>query len=76
METINQTENNQPNLGIQDLKVTLNIINTCTQRGAFRASELSTVGQLYDRLVAFLAANDLQETTADQQTVDTIQPQE
>jgi hypothetical protein len=52
------TENTQPSLGIQDLKVAADIINICTQRGAFRANELSAVGLLYDRLTAFLAASE------------------
>lgn len=58
MEEINQTEPNQPSLGIRDLKIAADLINICTQRGAFRASELSTVGQLYDRLEAFLSVHD------------------
>ena len=37
---------------------TLQIIEACTQRGAFRAEELSNVGAAYDRLKAFLAANN------------------
>ena len=58
MEPLNQNENNQPGLAIQDLRVAADIINICTQRGAFRANELSSVGLLYDRLTAFLTAND------------------
>ena len=41
-------------LNIQDLVNVLRVINTCTQRGAFRAEELSGVGGLYDRLNAFV----------------------
>lgn len=53
------TEKNLPSLSIQDLKVAADIINICTQRGAFRANELSSVGTLFDRLSAFLAAVDV-----------------
>ena len=45
---------NRPGLNIQDLVNVLRVINTCTQRGAFRAEELSGVGGLYDRLSAFV----------------------
>jgi len=44
----------RPGLNIQDLVNVLQVINTCTQRGAFRAEELSGVGGLYDRLSAFV----------------------
>jgi len=44
----------RPGLNIQDLVNVLRVINTCTQRGAFRAEELSGVGGLYDRLSAFV----------------------
>lgn len=44
----------KPGLNIQDLVNVLRVINTCTQRGAFRADELSGVGGLYDRLNAFV----------------------
>ena len=60
---------------IQDLKVAADIIGICTQRGAFRANELSAVGLLYDRLAAFLAANEpaAPETTT---AAEAVQPQE
>lgn len=45
---------NKPGLNIQDLVNVLQVINTCTQRGAFKADELSGVGGLYDRLNAFV----------------------
>jgi len=46
-----------PNLNIADLVNVLHIINTCASRGVFQASELSSVGGLYDRLHAFLTAS-------------------
>ena len=45
-----------PNLNIADLVNVLQIIDTCSNRGAFRANELSSVGGLYDRLNTFLVA--------------------
>lgn len=49
-----ETTQNKPGLNIQDLVNVLQVINTCTQRGAFKADELSGVGGLYDRLNAFV----------------------
>ena len=46
----------QPNLSLQDLLLVVQIVQIATQRGAFRAEELSNIGGLYDRLVTFLNA--------------------
>ena len=54
-ETITPTE--APGFGIQDLVFTLQVFEACATRGAFRAEEMSNVGQVYDRLKAFLTAN-------------------
>lgn len=56
-----------PALGINDLAFLLNIIDVCTQRGAFRGSELTNVGTVRDKLEAFVKAN----TKADEPTEDT-----
>jgi hypothetical protein len=51
------TEQSQaPNLSLQDLLLVAQLIQVSTQRGAFRAEELSNIGGLYDRLIAFLNA--------------------
>ena len=58
---------NRPGLNIQDLVNVLKVINICTQRGAFRAEELSGVGGLYDRLSAFVKSTGVAtETPADE----------
>ncbi len=46
----------RPNLTLQDLTLMAEIIQECTGRGVWRASELSSVGSLYDRLEKFLQA--------------------
>lgn len=56
-ENINTTENT-PTFGIQDLIFTLHVYEICSQRGCFKADELSTVGAVYDRLKSFLMANE------------------
>ena len=43
-----------PGLTIQDLTLTLQVVQVATSRGAFKADELSAVGGLYDRLFKFL----------------------
>lgn len=43
--------------GINDLIFTLQVYEAASQRGTFRADELSNVGAVYDRLRAFLIAN-------------------
>jgi len=49
-------EQSAPNLSLQDLLLVAQVIQVSTQRGAFRAEELSNIGNLYDRLIAFLNA--------------------
>ena len=44
-------------LQITDLVLVAQVIQLTTQRGAFRAEELTQVGGLYDRIVAFLQAS-------------------
>jgi hypothetical protein len=41
-------------LTIQDLLLTLQVVQVAASRGAFKADELSNVGGLYDRLFKFL----------------------
>lgn len=55
-EQTSSEANTNPNLNIADLVNVLQVIRTCSGRGAFRADEMSTVGGLYDRLQAFLVA--------------------
>ena len=41
---------------IADLDTIKNIIDLASTRGAFRAAEMKQVGEVYDKLTAFLAA--------------------
>lgn len=45
----------QVGLTVNDLHVMVSIIETCSERGAFEAKEMSSVGMIYNKLVAFLA---------------------
>ncbi len=52
-----QIETPAPNLSIQDLVAVCKIMQIASQRGAIQVSEMSQVGPVYDRIVAFLEAN-------------------
>ena len=43
-----------PGLTLQDLVLVAQIIQLTSSRGTFKAEELTQVGSLYDKLVAFL----------------------
>ena len=69
-ETVNQEstgESNAPeSIGLNELAVLAQIVDLATQRGAFRANELTQVGEVYDKLNAFLTfIREQQETTAE-----------
>ena len=57
-------ENTQ--LTIADLASIHSIIEAASQRGAFRANELTQVGAVYDKLSAFLQATQAQVDAAEQ----------
>ena len=63
------SEQTNPELNLNDLLAMRNLIDVVTQRGAFKANELSSVGILYDKLNAFLEASQKaqQEQSAEQQ---------
>ena len=39
---------------VNDLSSVVNVIDVCTQRGAFKAAELEMVGKLYTKLKTFV----------------------
>lgn len=43
-----------PNLSLNDIATFLNIIDACSERGAFKGRELEGVGQLRNKTEAFL----------------------
>ena len=46
-----------PSLALADLVLVVNLIRAASERGAIKAEEMSTVGALYEKLVAFLQAS-------------------
>jgi hypothetical protein len=58
-------ENTVPQITIQDLVLAANIIDLASQRGAFKAAEATQVGACFEKIVAFVKANQPQpEPTA------------
>ena len=51
---VTEPENNEPQISLADFSAALQVIDVCTQRGAFRGEDLSSVGQLRDRINAFV----------------------
>lgn len=61
-----ETAPKQPELSVNDLQQLRAVVEVAARRGAFQAAELSAVGQVYDRVNAFLnaVAPPKQETEA------------
>lgn len=55
-------------LTVADLVSLRNVVEAATKRGAFNASELSSVGSIYDKLNSFIIAAEqqLQSSESDQ----------
>lgn len=51
-----EVQENRPTLNLQDLQLVMQVIETSTERGTWKAGELSSVGSLYDRIVSFLVS--------------------
>lgn len=56
-EVAAQTTPAAPAISLNDLQVMTNIIDVCTKRGAFEGTELLAVGQIREKLVAFIKSN-------------------
>lgn len=62
--------NQTPSFGINDLRTMLNLINVFVARGAIKPNELTTVGELHDKLTSFLATADAAAKAAAEQRVE------
>lgn len=73
-ETSPEVETQQePQISLADFSAALQVIDVCTTRGAFRGEELSSVGQLRDRLKSFVdfhAPKDEQESEATEEAAE------
>jgi hypothetical protein len=66
----------QTGLQLQDLISVVQLIQLSTSRGAFKAEELSAVGGLYDRLLAFLKSSGAIKEVEKEEAPKEDQPQE
>jgi hypothetical protein len=62
------------NLTLQDLRVVAGAIELGAQRGGYRAGEMEVIGATYNKLAAFLAAN--QPAPAPAETAETAEAAE
>mgnify|MGYP007090082864 CR=1 FL=1 len=55
-ETTTQEQPAGPDLNLNDLAALRSILDVASQRGAFKAAELESVGKIYNKLNNFLEA--------------------
>jgi hypothetical protein len=60
----------QVGLSIADLRVFKEVIDVASARGAFKAGEFSTIGDVYGRLSTFLAAIDQANAPAEDEAIE------
>lgn len=63
---------------LEDLRNLLQLVEVATSRGAFRAAELSSVGQAYDKASAYVEslASSVQQEAASRQQYEETQIEE
>jgi hypothetical protein len=59
------SEEQAPDLSVQDLTAMKTIIDVASNRGAFKPNEMTTIGTVYDKLEKFLKAVADQQAAAD-----------
>ncbi len=57
---------NQESLNLNDLKLMAQIIKIVSTRGAIQAEEMTAVGALYNKLVAFIKLNSQEEKSSEE----------
>ncbi len=62
----NETTNPTVPVLLADVATTAQLIDICSKRGAFKAEELSVVGDLFTRLVAHLPTPPAEESVEDE----------
>ena len=60
-----------PQLSLADLALMAQTINVCTKRGAFNADEMRPVGELFDKLKAFVSAAN--KAAEEQKKLDSVE---
>jgi hypothetical protein len=62
------TANAAPQISINDLENVVRVIDAAAERGAFKGSELTSVGTVRDKVAAFLAAIPSNEEKTEEAT--------
>jgi hypothetical protein len=63
-----ETKQENAGIGIADLVAVIKIIDVASERGSFKGPELSSVGQIRDKVAAFIDENKPAETSSDETT--------
>jgi hypothetical protein len=58
----------ETNITINDIIMMVNIIDACSERGAFKGNELASVGTLRDKLATFVRENKPEDETETEPT--------
>lgn len=60
-----ETQTDQATLGVADLQNAAQVIDVAVSRGAFRAAEAAQVGQVFNRLAAFIQSVQAQQQNSE-----------
>jgi len=66
----------QEQFNLQDLEAAAQVIELATRRGAFAASEISAIGRIYDKLIAFIKLADKAAKPQEATINDTVEVKE
>jgi hypothetical protein len=74
-ENTNNEEVQAPEINVGDLSAVLQVIDVCTERGAFKGPELSSIGLIRDKVAAFVnfhapKTEEAEEETPAEETAD------
>lgn len=75
MSEVTSTTAEPTSINIQDIVGLLNVVDVAARRGAFKAEEMATVGDLYNKVVNFLKATGAikDEAPAAEAAADTVE---
>ena len=59
-----------PQLSLGDFTLAVNIIDACSERGAFKGNELVTVGQLREKFASCVKANTPEQKDENEETTE------
>lgn len=63
-----QAQTNNVNITLQDIITVVQVIDACSERGAFKGEELAVVGQVREKFNQIVQANMPKEEKAEEKT--------